>query len=576
MLKEFLKEYSNFPVLLVLIFLYGILLYFAEFTIPLFYLSLSIPLIFLARKYFPERGAVIISAMIFSALLGYYSAYYRISSIDYKPISKNIKLSIQGKVTALNKKEHGIQLLLADIKSSRKIPGNIRINVRTNYDGVRVGDVIATDVSLMPPPKAVIPGGYDFARRAFFQNISAVGYALSDIQIKQSRESGGYIDSIRGKIRESLITNLDKDMSSFAIAIILGETSSINNKIMDNMRAAGLSHILCVSGMHVSLVAMLFFIWARFLFACSDYMSLGHNTRLLSFLISFIGSFGYLLLSGVNIAASRAFIMGAVVIYARITGRISSGMRAIALAAFILLLLNPEYCLYPSFTLSFIAVIALIAAYEFLVRKGELFESYKGISRYLILYFFSMIYSTAIASIATAPFIIYYFYNYSNYSILANLFAVPLTSYIIMPFAIISVLAMIFGLEYYPLQAMEYGIYGVVKVANYVSALPYAIIHTGHISHIVIILYLTGFLILCCLISRIRLVGVCFIALSLGAVLLSQKPKIIYGERGVIGVNENGKLVIYSTQGWKISKFYRKYWANWFGQEDAEVRYIVD
>lgn len=109
------------------------------------------------------------------------------------------------------------------------------------------------------------------------------------------------------------------------------------------MRQSGISHILCVSGLHLSLVAMLFFISARFLLNLSNYIAYNYNIKSIAAICSLIGSYGYLELSGMQIAATRAFIMTAIFIYAVMIGRKPYPLRSLAIAAFIILSVNPEY-----------------------------------------------------------------------------------------------------------------------------------------------------------------------------------------------------------------------------------------
>ncbi len=118
---------------------------------------------------------------------------------------------------------------------------------------------------------------------------------------------------------------------------------------MKEMRQSGISHILCVSGLHLSLVAMLFFISTRFLLNLSNYIAYNYDIKLIAAICSLIGSYGYLQLSGMQIAATRAFIMTAIFIYAVMIGRKAYPLRSLAIAAFIILSMNPEYIFHPSF-----------------------------------------------------------------------------------------------------------------------------------------------------------------------------------------------------------------------------------
>nr|WP_241773766.1 ComEC/Rec2 family competence protein [Rickettsia asembonensis] len=88
----------------------------------------------------------------------------------------------------------------------------------------------------------------------------------------------------------------------------------LNRQIMQDMRQNGISHVLCVSGLHLSLVVMIIFLTTRFLLNLSNYLAYNFNIKLISAYCSLIGSFGYLELSGMQIAATRAFITAAIFI----------------------------------------------------------------------------------------------------------------------------------------------------------------------------------------------------------------------------------------------------------------------
>ncbi|MEO0500907.1 MAG: DUF4131 domain-containing protein, partial [Pseudomonadota bacterium] len=92
---------------------------------------------------------------------------------------------VQGRVTgveALPSRDRS-RLLVTDIAG---LPSALtaRINVRNALpDGVRPGALVSLKASLAPPPGPSVPGGYHFARRAWFEGIGATGYALGDVDI---------------------------------------------------------------------------------------------------------------------------------------------------------------------------------------------------------------------------------------------------------------------------------------------------------------------------------------------------------------------------------------------------------
>ena len=162
-----------------------------------------------------------------------------------------------------------------------------------------------------------------------------------------------------------MIEVLGVENGNFAAAILIGETKAIPKDISENMRNSGVAHILSVSGLHLSLVAMIFFVSSRALLNISNFFAYNTNIKAISAIISIIGSFLYLQISGNNIAATRAFIMTSIFILAIIFGRSPYPLRSVMIAAFLILCFLPEYVFHPSFQLSFAAVLCLISGYEF-------------------------------------------------------------------------------------------------------------------------------------------------------------------------------------------------------------------
>ena len=133
----------------------------------------------------------------------------------------------------------------------------------------------------------------------------------------------------------------------------------------------------------------------------------------------------------------------------------------------------------PSFEMSFAAVIALVALYEWFASRSR--PSLSDVSAFWrILHKGSVLLlgaalTTLVASVAIAPFALYHFHRITRYGLIANLIAEPLVSFLIMPMALLSLIAMPFGLEAWPLKAMGFGIDLMVGVGKWVAGWPGAV-----------------------------------------------------------------------------------------------------
>lgn len=184
-----------------------------------------------------------------------------------------------------------------------------------------------------------------------------------------------------------------------------------------------------------------------------------------------------------KIAVTRAFITAAIFTYG-IIGCSCFPLRSLAIAAFILLYfiilsLDPEYIFHPSFQLSFIAVLSLVAGYEFYLKNSWLLEEKKGIFGAVKFYTASNIYSSFLASIITAPVVINQFFIFATYSVPANLIVIPITSFFLILLALLSLPFTMIEFDNYILKLMGFFIDIIIKSATYFNSVPAAVWYFG-------------------------------------------------------------------------------------------------
>ena len=115
---------------------------------------------------------------------------------------------------------------------------------------------------LQPPLAPVVPGGFDFARRAYFLSLGAVGFAVSRPAIAAARDPPGIrarVNLLRQRITRRIASALPGAEGAVAAALTTGERGAIPERVLVAMRDAGLAHLLAISGLHFSLVAALLF-----------------------------------------------------------------------------------------------------------------------------------------------------------------------------------------------------------------------------------------------------------------------------------------------------------------------------
>lgn len=581
------EEYHHLSLWYFVSFFYGIIFYFKT----LFYLNYvnkvvltttAAILLLLLVVFFTKREKLLLtfcSSILLFFILGISVSFFRIANTDTKVLEKPDIFDIRAKTEEIKPTTNGIQLVLTVLEARNHSQINhlnkIRINLKTDaINELKKDDIIKLPVQLFPLRGPLLPGGYDFGLYLYLNGIQATGYGLKKPEIitpdieKESYLHNFYLklQNIRNIIYDTLIKVLGTNDGNFAAAILIGETKAINPEMATNMRSSGIAHILSVSGLHLSLVAIIFFTTIRFLLNCSNYLSYKINIKAVSGVISILGSFGYLLLSGSNIAATRAFIMTLLVIIAIIFERSAYPLRSVMLAGMFILVFSPEYIMHPSFQLSFSAVLCLISGYEIYIRNQKVFGHSSGILGSIKFYLFNNIYSSFLASFITAPFVIYHFYKFATYSVLMNLIAVPIMSFFMMPLAIFSLVIMPFSTSASSmiLKLLGFFIKIVTSSAAYVVSMPNSTINTGYITDLSMLVYSFGFFWICLWQTKLRYLGIVIMLISLIMMYFTPKPDFIYDHRiKAIAIKNNDSLDIYAKN--KISNFTKEYWLNWYG-----------
>jgi competence protein ComEC len=245
------------------------------------------------------------------------------------------------------------------------------------------------------------------------------------------------------------------------------------------MRDSGLFHILSISGLHMAIMAGTVFWLVRALLASVPSLALRFPIKKWAAAVALIAAAFYLLLSGAAVPTGRSWIMMSIVLVAVMLDRPAITMRNVALAAFAILIVAPDSLFDPSFEMSFAAVVALVALYEWMSGRerdglGDVSHVRRNLRKGWVLLLGAGL-TTLVASTAIAPFAVYHFHRMTHYGLFANLIAAPLVSLLVMPMALISLIAMPFGLEAWPLKAMGAGIELMVATGIWVASWPGAV-----------------------------------------------------------------------------------------------------
>ena len=426
--------------------------------------------------------------------------------------------------------------------TTEKSPRRARIRTLGATPQLKPGDAIRVKATLAPPAAPAIPGGYDFARSAWFQELGAVGYTMrapelvSDLgPVPSGLAWKASVEGLRQAIGARVRTALPGEVGAIANALITGERGGITEATNEAFRNSGLIHILSISGLHMVVMAGAVFYLIRLVLACVPALALRYPIKKWAAAAAAIAALGYLLISGAAFATVRSYIMISIVFLAVLLDRPAIAMRNIAIAALMILALFPESLLDVGFQMSFAAVTALVATYEWLARRNEDREaSYRGVLMRPLRFFGGVAVSTLVAGFAVAPFAAYHFHTSQQFAVVANLIAIPICNLIVMPAALLTLILMPLGLEAPALWVMGQGIEAVTWCANYAASLPGAVGRVAAVPISAFLCMVAGGLWLCLWNTRWRLLGLGAIALGAALATTPRLPDVLAGRDGAL------------------------------------------
>lgn len=437
-------------------------------------------------------------------------------------------------------------------------PEKVRISLSRKSGDLLVGSAVSFKAKLFKPARPVSPGAFDFSRRNWFRGIGGSGYGFGDIATPDDLGPApavitikAAISSVRNAIARKIREHLQGNQAAYAVAILTGLRGGLPEPVVENLRAAGLAHLLAISGLHMSLIALTLFWFVRALFAVSERAALRYPIKKLAAVVALTGGAAYLAISGAAVSTQRAFIMIAIMLLAMIIQRPAISMHNLALAALVLVIWRPESVLDVSFQMSFLTVVALIAAYEHRGHMGFMAGAtspggtrFRRWTKWGLLYVFGIVVSTLVAGLATGPIAAFHFNRIAVFGIVGNLIAIPLMALMIMPLALLAVLLMPFGLEGWPLTAAGWGISALLDTAEFAANIPGAVRTVSAMPGTVLFAVITGMLWLCLWRTRLRWAGPAIIVSGLAIAAGIDKPDVL--------VEQEGRLIAVRTPGGEL------------------------
>lgn len=373
---------------------------------------------------------------------------------------------------------------------------------------------------LNPPPAPASPGAYDFGRNAWFQGMGGVAFALGETRPALLDDApwrlrlAMAVNRIRYGLAQRIVARLGERNGGIAAAMTTGHEAWIQRDDVQAMRDSGLAHILSISGLHMAIVGGFAFFLVRLGVAAWPWLALRVPGKKVAAVAGLIAVFSYLVLSGAPPPAERAAITASIAFAAILLDRQAITMNALATAAFVVLLLQPEAIVTPGFQMSFAATAALVALSEVWPRRvRELSAPWPIVAVQRIgSWTVAACAASLVAGLATGPFAMQHFNRTAVYGLLANMGTSPVADFVMMPALALGAMLEPLGLGGPFLWVAARAIEVMMAIGTTVAGLPGAVKTVASAPAAALPVAFLGVLFLCLWRGRLRWLGLPFAA----------------------------------------------------------------
>lgn len=368
----------------------------------------------------PWGGRWIVVSMLVGLLLASYQAHDRLGArLPHSDQSQDLWLS--GQIADLPEHEGRDWrfLFVPDEGGLRRI----RVTWYRSEHIVQAGECWRFLLRLKAPHGLLNPGGFDYEGWLFREGIGATGYVREAehcaVDSVAKTATGRHLLLVqRQRLASALAVRLgEHPMQGFVLGLTLGEAGAITDAQWRTLRRTGTTHLISISGLHITLAAGFVFFIARWLWSAWPRLCLVQPAQRIAAFPAIVAAIAYALLAGFSIPTQRALVMLLVVMTALLLSRRLVPSRLLALAMIAVLVYDPIAALYPGFWLSFGAVAWLL--YSMAARLGP-------IPRWQV-----WLQPQWVLALALVPACLFWFGEFSLVSPAANLVMIPVFSLLI-------------------------------------------------------------------------------------------------------------------------------------------------
>lgn len=331
----------------------------------------------------------------------------------YEPrmVTEKCEAQITGRVSRQTVKDEKTQIYIKNCRVESE-----KGSFETEQMLVYLADIqdypVGTDLSLSgtiyPTEEPTNPGQFNSRLYYAGKGISYTFYAeQAELLAVHPSPIQDALLSLQKKLGEVYEQVLNEGDNQLLQAMVLGRKEGLDAEIKELYQKNGISHLLAISGLHLSLVGMGLYRLLRKL--TGSYAAAGIPS------VCFLAAYGWM--TGASISTVRAALMCGIAILADLIGRTYDMLTGIGASALILMLTNPLSARQSAFLLSYGAVLAI----ALLIPVWKLYKKHSGPVGQ------SLSVSLSVLSV-TFPLLLCFFYEYPLYSTLLNLLVIPLMS----------------------------------------------------------------------------------------------------------------------------------------------------
>lgn len=314
-------------------------------------------------------------------------------------------------------------LMIADVSHPVKVKASIYRDERA--DKLRVGDGIKA-VSLLEKPSGYADSDFDYGRYLLYHGYVATTFIYIDEWSKAVVDLTRLSLIQRTRIaalvfRDRLLrryTDMGFSGQSYAVlaAMTLGDKSSLSDRLKEDYSVSGASHILALSGLHLGII-----------YAILSLIFLRRRWQIASQVLILLAIWTYVFIVGMSASVVRSAVMITVYSLVSLLNRNKMSLNTLAVAAVVILIVNPLYLYDVGFQMSFAAVFFIILFYRPVLNLMP--GCVMGIP--VIRQIWQMMSVSLAAQIGVAPLIAFYFGRFSCYFLLTNIIVVPAATIIL-------------------------------------------------------------------------------------------------------------------------------------------------